>query len=273
MTNEQDTQWTGHATQWKWIGSPLRPTQEDVRLLEKPLWDSLAHRPRSRILMTGLTPEIQCISRPADSTLFAADSSWAMISVLGQKDRGALAEVTCCHWLSMPFLPSSFDLVIGDGCHNLLPCPGQYHRLHRELRALLRPGGRMLFRFFIRKNSRETIDDVLNDLNAGRIGNFHVFKWRLLQALHDDNEGVLLGQVWDVWDKLGLTPSQLSKRHGWPEEEVLTIDSYHGKDIRYWLPNKSELEELLAADSRVLSITQGHYELAELCPVVLFEPR
>jgi hypothetical protein len=52
--------------------------------------------------------------------------------------------------------------------------------------------------FFLRPEKGEKTDSVFDELRAGRIGNFHIFKWRLAMSMHGAIEdGVRLGDIWD----------------------------------------------------------------------------
>jgi hypothetical protein len=63
---------------------------------------------------------------------------------------------------------------------------------------VLRPGGLFSHRFFLRPERGEKTDSVFDELRAGRIGNFHIFKWRLAMSMHGAIEdGVRLGDIWD----------------------------------------------------------------------------
>ena len=58
----------------------------------------------------------------------------------------------------------------------------------------MQPCGDGLFavRTLIRPDEPEPVAVVLDNLRAGRIGNFHVFKWRLNMARHGDRCPTLL---------------------------------------------------------------------------------
>ena len=95
----------------------------------------------------------------------------------------------------MPLAPSSLDLAMGDGSLSTLRYPDEYATVLGELGRVLRRGSRCVIRCFMQVESRETTDEVFADLSRGRIGNFHVLKWRLMMALQPDATMVLASRV------------------------------------------------------------------------------
>lgn len=164
--------------------------------------------------------------------------------------------------------------MVGDGCYTLLDGPESYRALGHEVWRVLRPGGRCLAQLFVRPDESEPADRVFEDLEAGRIGNFHVFKWRLVMALHDGlDRGVRVGDIWSRWEPAGIRPRALARRTGWPEEEVRTIEAYRGGTARYTYRTLSEARAALSAQFDQLACRFPAYELGERCPTLLLAPR
>ena len=50
------------------------------------------------------------------------------------------------------------------------------------------------------------------------------------------------------------------------------IWQYREYAIRYWFPDPQDLDALLAPFFSVVASTNGSYEMAQLCPILLLEP-
>ena len=137
---------------------------------------------------------------------------------------------------------------------------------------VLRPGGLFSHRFFLRPEKGEKTDSVFDELRAGRIGNFHIFKWRLAMSMHGAIEdGVRLGDIWDCWHAAVPNPAALSESLNWPLETITTIDAYRDIDTRFTF---FTLEEARRACSPCFKEVRRHvpkYELGERCQTLLFE--
>ncbi len=122
---------------------------------------------------------------------------------------------------------ASVDVVLGDGCYTLLVGSRSYGVLSREVSRVFRPDGRFIMRFFVRPERPESLADILNDLRHGRIGNFHVFKWRLAMALHRSfASGVAVADVWKAWKATGINTDTLVRDLGWSRSAIDTMDVY-----------------------------------------------
>jgi hypothetical protein len=115
---------------------------------------------------------------------------------------------------------------------------------------------------------------VFDDLLSGRIGNFHVFKWRLAMALHGSlAEGVVVGAIWEEWHRRKIPAADLSRALGWPVAAINTIDSYRGSDMHYTFPTLEEVSgiagEYLDEEARYFMT----YELGERCPTFCLVPQ
>jgi hypothetical protein len=115
---------------------------------------------------------------------------------------------------------------------------------------------------------------VFADLTAGRIGSFHVFKWRLAMAVHGDaGDGVSLATIWCHWHDAIEAPALLADRLGWPREVVATIDAYGDSPTRYTFPTRAQIQTAFTPYFREAGSHVPRYELGERCPCVIFAPR
>lgn len=246
--------WPLHARQWARLGPPLRPTAEDMAVVAGQLRGS-------RGLLLGVTPEVAAL--PWAGALLAVDRSQPMIREVWPGPAGA--SVVCADWRWLPLASGRFDLVVGDGCASVFAWPGEYRALGAEMRRVLVAGGRLVLRLFTSPEAREDVRDLAGDLRAGRVRNFHAFKWRLAMALQPSTEaGVRLGDIWDAWRSIR------------PAEEIDgadTIDAYRGSDVRYSFPTLAQHRAALGQGFSELACVTGSYELAERCPTLILERR
>ena len=194
----------------------------------------------ARALLLGVTPEIATMQWPTDAELEAVDRCPDMICDVWPGFRQPGVGIGTAIGSSCRFRPAR-DIVVGDGCFNLLRYPDQQNALFRSVERVLSDRGMFLTRAFVRPETRESPHEVLDALRGGSIGNFHIFKFRLLMALHGHTRfGIRTGDVWDFWAKHGPDPKVLAAGSGWPIEEIATIDSYRGQDTHYHFPTFAE---------------------------------
>lgn len=269
----QPSHWSHHAQQWSLIGPPLRPAPADIVILEQAVadWHANAGLPTPRGLLCGVTPEIARMRWPGHTRLTAVDRSLPMIAGVWPAADAPGAAV-CGDWLALPLPGESQDLLIGDGCYSLLVGRDRYAAFAAELRRVAAEGSLLAMRYFLRPLRSEPVGVVIDDLQQGRIGNFHVFKWRLAMALHGDlDEGVRLRDVWDAWHEAVPDPATLAVQLGWPQTVVNTIHNYRDVDTRYTFPTIDEARELIGA-FRVVATHEPDYELGERCPTLFMQP-
>lgn len=266
--------WEQHAKQWRFVGLPLRPAREDVRIMEGLVKDYGQGR-HLLALLFGVTPELAAMDWPEGARLLAVDRSEGMIRhVWPRSGLGVASHMIRGDWNALPIRGGSLDMVIGDGFYTPLNYPQDYLRLGYELYRVLRPGGFYLIRAFIRPEVAEGIHVVKHDLFAGRIGSFHAFKWRLAMALHGSlHEGVRLSEVWNQWHAMRCEADQLGVPLNWPEEEIATINAYRGVETRYTFPTLAELRDALHPLFIEKECHIPEYELGERCPILLLARR
>lgn len=271
MTAQPD-HWNQHARQWSLIGTPLRPAAEDILLLENEIrdWCACTAVSTPRALLCGVTPEVARMRWPDGTRLVAVDHSRPMIAGVWPDD--APGSAVCGNWLRLPLADASRHLLIGDGCYSLLVGRAQYAAFAAELRRVARDDALLAMRYFVRPEIAETIARVSDDLWQRRIGNFHVFKWRLAMALHGTLEqGVRLGDVWDAWHDAVPDPEKLAAHLGWSPAVINTINNYRNVDTRYSFPTLAEIRTCSGAFSiRMMHVPA--YELGERCPTLIMRP-
>jgi hypothetical protein len=198
----------------------------------------------------------------------------AMIRHIWTSPTNTWSAPICADWCKLPFPTATASAVIGDGCFTLLPFPDTYQQLLQSVQLALVPGGIFAMRFFVAPETAESCDNVFNDLFAHKIGNFHIFKWRLAMALQDrTNCSIPVHQIWSTWHDAVDDAAALSKSLGWPLAEINTIQAYRDAPACYSFPPLSVLRQLLAQYFAELSIHLPSYELGERCPTLLMRVR
>jgi hypothetical protein len=265
----ESSHWTAYAERFQLVGAPLRPGASDVAHLR----DAVSRHARPDMvsgpaLLLGVTPEIADIAWEPPRQLLAVDQSAGMIKAIWPGDT-ARRRALVGDWLTLAptNVGAGFELVIGDGVLSLFEYPTGYAALGEALSRLLRPGGLLALRLFCRAEPSETVSDVMQALWAGRIGNFHAFKWRLAMALQGDaTRGVRLADIWSGFVEQAGSVQALAQRTGFPEPEVSTIEGYRGVQDRYSFSTQREVVDVLAPHFELLETWHGRYELGERCP-------
>ena len=162
------------------------------------------------------------------------------------------------------------DLVLADGSLSGLPDTCAIAAVLRQLGTVLDRGRRLVTRVFVRPETPQTPGEVVDGMRRGGFGNFHVFKWRLLMALHESGaEGVVLNSVYEA--VCDVMPDRAASAHalGWSLESINTIDAYKNVSWRYFFPRLSQFRELTADDYLEVNCHVPTYELGEQCPTLV----
>lgn len=266
--------WNRHSFQWQKVGSPLRPCGQDVELLRRAVAEKCGNRgwvwPRA--LLLGVTPEIATMPWPEGTRLLALDCHRGMIAGVWPRDQSMDSAVACADWTRMPIREGRCEVVVSDCCYSSLDYPNGYSALTLELHRVLKTDGLFAMRAFVRPDRSEPLEAVFNDLVCGRIGNFHVLKWRLAMGLHGDlTAGVRLADIWNAWNEAVPEPDVLASRLGWPMDIIRTIDAYRALESRYTFPTLEELRRTLSARFSEATCVFPAYELGDRCPTMVFE--
>lgn len=262
----QRSHWNAYAARWRLIGAPLRPAAADVaHVKESVARFLLPSKVPHRALLLGVTPELAEIDWEPPLALLAVDKSEGMAEGVWPGDTGT-RRVQVGDWLAVSPQPS-FDLALGDGVFTLMEYPSGYRALGAKLAELVRPGGLLCLRLFCRPERAESVDEVVAALEAGQIGNFHVFKWRLAMALQDEaRPNVRLADIWDAFASRVASVAELASRTGFAEAEVATIEGYRGVQDQYSYSTVAEVVEVLESSFELLETWLPRYELGERCP-------
>jgi SAM-dependent methyltransferase len=265
--------WPSQARHWHLLGPPLRPSRDDVAIVEGVVRALLA---TPRVLLLGVTPELATLAWPPGTELAAVDRCAGMIgAVWPSSGTPAGARAVQGDWRALPIDDASVDLVLGDAVMTLLAFPHDTEALFTEVHRVLRPEGRFVVRALVPHGTREDVSGVSRDLLAGRIGSLHAFKVRLLMALHPSPEqGTRLADAWDAWQAVAPDPRALATELGWKLEALATIAVYRDSPVVYAFPTVEELDVIarrahLARDA----VQVPRYELGDRCPTITWRKR
>ena len=224
---------------------------------------------RSPLLILGVTPELTSLS----DELVAVDRSPEMIDGVWPGDT-ARRRAIAADWRSLPLPDRSMAAAVGDGTFNVLTYPDGCRALCTELRRVLERDAVAVVRAFCAPEEGEDPAAVISDARAGRIANFHAFKWRLAMALASEtpNPNVAVEAIRSTFLRLVPDRSQLAREAGWSRQDIDTIDVYEGSEEIYCFPTQSRLLDLLSETFSVSRARRvGAYPLAERCPLVVLE--
>lgn len=267
--------WNDIAYHWDDWGPPLRPCEEDLCITHRALARWHAENPVKsvRVFLCGVTPEIATTQWPFPIDLVGMDHSESMVRVVWPGDIPGVRRAQVGDWRQSGLPPHSRDVVIGDGGFVFFDYPASQRRLVAALRKLLQPRGLLVYRHYAQSERRESLHDVLAALDAGQIGNFHVFKWRVAMALQADSpSGVKLDDIWRACTQAGVEPARLPQP-GWSARAISTIRFYEGKESRLYFPSLEEFRSLLAESFQDIEVHFPSYELGDRCPIFTARPR
>jgi SAM-dependent methyltransferase len=222
--------------------------------------------------MLGVTPQTARCAWPEGTRLVAVDSSQLMIDRLWPAPgtpAGAVA--LCADWSRLPFADASVDLVAADGSLVCCDYPAGFSRLLGEVRRILKPSGRFVARTFLRPDESERVEDILDELHAGRIGGPYPLKMRFSMTFHEPGRGTSRGKWREAW--LATFPDQeaSAKRFGWSIDQF-GFPSGAGSDDFVYYPTIDELRAVIAPFFEQVGRSTGRYELAERCPTLVLAP-
>ena len=255
--------WNAHARQWSLIASPLRPHRDDVGNLRQAIdTNSGLH------LLLGLTPEYAALF----NRLVAVDCSAAMIAALWPAQAPGKMAIQA-DWLGLPLGDASFHSCIGDGSLNVFSFPSQYPRFFDQLARVLRPGGRIALRVFVRPDAGEACDAVCASALQARITSFHAFKWRLAMAIaHETGDSnVRVAAIREAFMRRLPERKALAVASGWSVESIDTIDAYAKAGASYSFPTLAHLRRAVPDYLETVDLKYGRYELAERCPMLVLQ--
>ncbi|MFC1839981.1 class I SAM-dependent methyltransferase [Thermodesulfobacteriota bacterium] len=268
--------WKNVAHSWNNYGPPIRPCEEDISIMEKVVakWTRFPGQ-TLRAVLWGVTPEIADMEWPYGTELLAIERSEDMVREVWPGDIDGFRRAFCCNWLdAYSVIKSPVSIVIGDGCFSIYNYPGDYRALFAVANQVLKEPGIFIMRFFLRPETRESPDKVIRELMENRIGNFHVFKFRLAMALQENaQKGVRHHDIWQTWKDAPIETDELMKITGWRKEAISTIDLLEGFNTRLSFPTYTELKPVFSDIFSEIDMTVPKYEMGERFPILVFQKK
>ena len=265
--------WSAMALRWEQVWPPLRPTEEDLALYWEAAAGWMRERGTPRVLLLGGTPELYHLPWPACTDLLAADGNAAMVAHVWP---GPPGQVRCVDWLELDLPAGSRDLVLSDGGLDMLPYPRAQQRLVDVIRAVLADAGLCVLRVYALPAQRESPEEVLADLAAGRIRNRAVLQLRLGMALQESAAaGVGFGEIWRAVREAVRDPEALARRLGWAVRELVPehLPQPGVEAFRFHFLTVEQVRELFcdgAGGFTLESVRVPAYDLGALCPTLVF---
>ncbi len=267
--------WNDVASCWDNYSTPLRPHPEDLQITRAILLQWHAKNPveKPRIFLCGVTPEIAGMDWPFPIDLIAMDQAASMVQLVWPGDIPGVRKAVVGNWTDSQLPSASQDIIIGDGGFGFFQYPDAQRTLLNELHRLLRPNGLFIYRHYAQAPTpRESVAQVMDAMQAGTIGNFHIFKWRLAMALQSDSTvGVKQDDIWQAISESEIKQARLPLS-GWSADEVATIHFYRGKTSRLYFPTLEEFRDLIADCFEDIQIQYPTYELGDRCPILSARP-
>ena len=264
MSGDDRNHWNAFYERWKTLPPPLRPHADVVRVIRENLPNI-----DGPVLLLGVTPELADIA----PEVLAVDRSEMMIAKVwpgNTLSRRALRE----DWLSMELTPQHFSAAVGDGSFNAVSYPDGHERLYHQLRRFVRPGGRIIFRVYLRPQPGEAIDQLAAAAWMPATGSFHAYKWRLIMASAAERgeANVSVARISELFDRLFPDRTRLAAASGWREADIASIDVYRNSTETYSFPTEAQFRDVVPrALGSVSLVPTGNYELAERCPIAVLE--
>lgn len=271
MEQRSHANWESAATRWQ-HRPPITPDASDIAWFERTT-QALGRAPRA--LLLGVTAGIATQDWPPGSELIAVDWSAGMIDRAWPRDGlPERAAVVLADWMAMPLPQHSRDIALGDGCYTALGSLAAVAALNRAVARVLAPGGVLALRCFARGSTRASVDEIFDELLAGREKNLGRARWRLMMALQGDAAtGVVLDDLWQLWHERIPDPAALIAQHGWYAHEVDNIERYAGQQARYVYPTVEEMRETAAPLFDLAGCDIPPYRCGEHFPRVRFVKR
>lgn len=265
--------WATIAARWATLGPPLRPSAEDLDVIDRAL-DRAG--PCRRVLVLGATPDLG--ARWPGRTSLAVDHTPAMLRHLWS---GGSGTASIGDWLALPVGGAMIDAVVCDGGLHLVDDRVGQQELLAEVARVLRPGGTLILRLFGRgpTGAVETVDDVLSDLARGAIPDAHCLKFRLWGALAGPDPAgtpVAVADVWAVMQAAHPELDLLSARLGWSPEGLRSFGSYAGAADRYLFTPFEDVVAWCTGPGRpfdVVELVDGPGPLGDACPTLIVRRR
>jgi ubiquinone/menaquinone biosynthesis C-methylase UbiE len=196
--------------------------------------------------LLGVTPGIVAMPLPAGSVLVPVDWSEGMIRhVLPRAGDAWGALPVRGDWRELPLADSSIDVAFCDLLFPAMPTFDDGELALRELARVLRRGGMLCIRCFVRADPEEKPEQLLRELAERRTPDLAVFRMRLAAAVQGAaRSGAVLSEVWKVFDQRFTDREALARVYAAGPQAFETIERWKNLRFRYAFATLAELSEL-----------------------------
>jgi SAM-dependent methyltransferase len=256
------TNWARASQLWDFVGPPLRPHPTEIKLFREAL------PPAEELqcaLLFGVTPELYALPWPGHTELFAIDTARVMIETVWPGSRDAIVRGD---WMALPFSRGSMDVLLIDNGLALHSYPDGQASLAASMRRVIRPGGVCIMRLLAQPEKRESVEDVVADID--QIPDLNALKFRLWMALQETAaRGVRRHDVWKaIHDAARGDLAALAERTGWPTTHVLSVDYHRDVQLTYHFSGVDQVRELFADGFEIERVQYADHMFGHACPVV-----
>lgn len=252
--------------------SPWCPNEEDRRILAAALDPELARAGEQPVLLAlGITPELLHMDWAPEVAIIAVDSSPAVITTW--LDELVRPQILCAWWQQMPLTDASVDAALGDGSLNSLTSIDDYPLVLTQAARVLRPGGLMALRCFLRPARPETPEQLLRDAEDGRFPTLRSFGFQLALSIAGEDGVLPIRETPRRFAELVADGEDFAEAVGWERTDVPIMNVALNSPVRLTFPTLDRLQRLAAPHFAIEGLLSGHYDQAAHCPTMLLRRR
>ena len=249
---------------WQDYHKRVRPLPPDVS--ERIAQQIAGHD--ERVLLLGVTRDLAELGEDLTAVDWCSEQI-ARVWIGDRPDRRAqLAD-----WREMKFAPGRFTAVIGDGSLSTLAWPEDYRRALARIAASLVPRGLLVVRCFVAPDEAESVEQIADDVSAGRVESFFSARWRIAMAVAGSGN-VAVKAIHEAFERAFPNREALLAATGWSIASINVIDAYRNSDLVYSFVTRTDLLETLTdAFANPRFVPSGVYPMAERYPLLVAERR
>ncbi len=177
-------------------------------------------------------------------------------------------------WLSTMQKEDSFCWAAGDGVVNVVGSGQKAILLFQQIRRLMLPGSLVIVRHFIRPDPTPSTEEIFAKLASGGIHSFSAFRHQMCQSMQSSfMDGIPTCKVRNAILQSEMFNGDPTNRFSWSSEQLMSLDLYAFEGVSRSYPTLAELHAITRTDFEVLDISYGNYEMAELCPTIVYQAR